>query len=318
MITLFSKEKANEIIIGFGDAIDKSFDLYRKNNHIDFTGKTFNEALELVQSVTTSYKNLISSIMYNGYFIPKCIINFEVTHKDNEEDVADSVILTIRKSLKSKMKFVQKVKISIEDYVDKSAFEIKKACFYMTLLDMADNNITALNETLGNICDKAGSGVSFGFALSNNYIADIDDNTVTFGTSIETALDISTLTIMKIVDDDFFRDYIIEEEKKKIASAVKDKTTPQIVKTKLDIIETMTGIQTKRAYNLIKDKYYICFDILNESGVGYIYKKVNINGTEVDIFALLEKSADGVVSVKLSPFNVKTNLNVNYDILNNL
>ena len=277
MITLFSKEKANEIIIGFGDAIDKSFDLYRKNNHIDFTGKTFNEVLELVQSVTTSYKNLISSIMYNGYFIPKCIINFEVTHKDNEEDVADSVILTIRKSLKSKMKLVQKVKISIEDYVDKSAFEIKKACFYMTLLDMADNNITALNETVGNICDEAGAGVSFGFALSNNYIADIDDNTVIFGISIEKALDISTLTIMKIVDDDFFRDYIIEEEKKKIASAVKGKTTPQIVKAKLDIIETMTGIQTKTwAYNLIKDKYYTCFDILNESGVGYIYKKVNI------------------------------------------
>ena len=81
----------------------------------------------------------------------------------------------------------------------------------------------------------------------------------------------------------------------------------------------MTGIQTKTwAYNLIKDKYYTCFDILNESGVGYIYKKVNINGTEVDIFALLEKSADGIVSVKLSPFNVKTNLNVDYDILNNL
>lgn len=127
---------------------------------------------------------------------------------------------------------------------------------------------------------------------------------------------------MKMVKDtDIFSDYdkiIIERDKEKIASAVKDKTTPQIVKTKLDIIETMTGIQTKRAYNLIKDKYYICFDILNESGVGYIYKKVNINGTEVDIFALLEKSADGVVSVKLSPFNVKTNLNVNYDILNNL
>lgn len=321
---VFSRTQANEIISGFDRAINESFALYRKNSHIDFTGKTFDETFELVQSVTTSYKSLISSVMYDGYFMPKCIINFEVTRKGNE-DVADSIILTVRTSLKAKMKFVHKVKLAVADYVDTSAVEIKNACLHMLLLEIVDSNLIALNDKIKSICDEAGAGVSFGFALSNNYIVDIDDNIVIFGTSTETALDVSTLTIMRTIEDtDMFSDYdkiILERDTERIISAVKGKTTPQIIKANLDIVKTMTGVQTKkRADRLMRLTYHKqakYFDTLKKGGIGYVDKTVNIDGTEVDIFALLEKSADGVVSVKLSPFNIKTTFNVDYDVLNN-
>ena len=51
------------------------------------------------------------------------------------------------------------------------------------------------------------------------------------------------------------------------------------------------------------------------AGVGYFNETVNVGGEDTEVFALVEKSEDGTLATILSPFNVKTLMNVDYDVV---
>lgn len=123
------------------------------------------------------------------------------------------------------------------------------------------------------------------------------------------------------VDPDGFVKMLIQENQAKFVDAVSGRTTPQILKTKIALVEAMTGVTTvRRADKLIRMTYHRKADYvkgMKKDGIGYVEKTIKVDGEDIDIFALVQKTGDEL-SVALSPFNIKTSFSVDCDVLADL
>ena len=114
--------------------------------------------------------------------------------------------------------------------------------------------------------------------------------------------------------DDYF-DLVREQQTEKLVEILSvTQTTTQLIKANVDIINTLIGYTTKkRADRLIRSTYHKKAEYFNKvkSGFGYYEKEDG----DTSIFSILEKHEDGSITVALNPFDIKTLLTVDVDVV---
>lgn len=103
----------------------------------------------------------------------------------------------------------------------------------------------------------------------------------------------------------------------KFIEQTKGKTPVQIISANIEFITSLFGKVNRRPDKMIRMSVSKQAKFMTNESVGYYTAEVEIGGEKQTIFSLLEKDSEGTVSVKLSPFNIETKLNVEYDVLAN-
>lgn len=233
----------------------------------------------------------------------------------------DCIELTIRSQMRAKYPFRYTTTISgTDDIFDGMANAFVEALVELYKTNIAGENVDELNQILDDIFAENEITAKFHFAINDSkYVTEITNECVTFGVSVDKALEINTTEIMRSGNE--WEDSCRATEVSKIVATVKAAgTTVKLIKANIDLVNELTETKSKkRADSLIRKSYSKKAVYLpNKGGVGYVEKDIEVDGEKVSIFALVGKDADGNLSVVLNPFNVNTLFNVEYDVLADL
>lgn len=288
----------------------------RKAAVAEMAGKPAKEVIGAVTEIIAGIEASVASPRVDGVGFPTYLS--KVTYEDND---SSEVTVTIRTKLKSTYKYRKDVTVALdEEFIENVGKAYIDALFDMFYIDEATQNVEALNAKIASIIEENEIPYSFSFAVDANSTAivlSVNDNEVVFNASIPRAHDIASLPIFKSGDE--YNDLICKEATDNLVEALKSIQTPvQLIKGGVDIIKEVTGVSTKkRASKLIRDSYHRQAKFLCKvkTGVGYYNETVNINGEDVEVFALVSKAEDGTIALVLSPFDVKTLSKVDYDVV---
>ena len=279
-----------------------------------------------VKDAADKISELISSIdiafsVYNDNIVS---LPDHITRFTYSEDSISSITVTVRSKLKAEVKYVKKTDINVdENLVANISSVFYDALFEMYYITEANENIKVLNEVIDDICKKNNINYSFGFSVtgdSSSIVSSITNDSVIFSASVSKALDISSLPICQSGNE--YNDYVHDEAIKELVDTLKTiQTTVQLIKSNVGIIKDITGVSTKKhASKIIRGAYHKNARYISKqkAGLAYFNEKVDINGEEVDVFAIVEKDANGAINVVLDPFDTKTLFNVDFDVKNAL
>ena len=238
-----------------------------------------------------------------------------------EDGNLDSVTITVRTKLKSPYKYRKDTVVKVDgDFILNAGDAYVEALYDMFYIEEANANIAVLNDKIAEIVAAAEVPYSFRFAVdtgSTAMVLSINDSEVVFNANLGRAHDVSSLGILKSGDE--YDNLVCQAATDKIVTALKAAQTPvQLIKSNVSLIKDVTGVSTKkRASKIIRGSYHRQAKYLNgtKAGVGYFDETVQVNGEDVDVFALVAKAEDGELSLVLSPFDVKTMYNVEFDVL---
>lgn len=308
-----TENSAAQIANGLYTSFLESVKAYKENNNFDFLSVGYEDAHEKVGKVVTDFATLIKGANYEGYAYPKFIVNHRTSATVDGEKL-DAVSLTIRSGLKSKSKYSVNVTIPADKVIDMLETTFAEHMTQMFYTACADENVELLNNYIAGISEEL--DVKIQFALSDKYVTDITDSSVTFGISTASALDILSLNILHSGEEyNDFSNVLAQEETEKFVASVRGKTSVQLIKG-VALVEELIGRSKKRADRILRLTYHKNAQFIDsaKSGIGYVNKTITVDGEEVEIFGLIEKDSEGKISTKLSPFNIKTSFNVDYDI----
>lgn len=274
-------------------------------------------AVSKIRELVAGVENIMTAAVFEGKGLPQYLTKVTYT-----EGNLDEVTVSVRTKLRSPYKYVKEQTIPVdENFITAVGKLFTDALFDMYYIDAARENVAELNGKLLSITmeNEIPYTVAFDVAPdSSAMVLDISDNCIVFNADVKSAHNIDSLPLYAGGDEyhDFVHDRAVEE----IVSALKTAQTPvQLIKSKLGIIRDVTGVSTKkRVDKLIRCSFHRKAENLDKvkSGVGYYEGKAEINGETADVFALVSKNEGGEYEVYLSPFNVKTLDNVDFDVLN--
>lgn len=273
-------------------------------------------ALEEIPKIMKSIGVAIKEANHEGVYLPEYIDNFTVY---DDGDLSEFT-LSIRSKLKAKAQVKRKFTIAInEDMFTAMTDAYVKAVYEMFYKEMAVKNIEALNARLDSIYAEHEFPCTFKFDIEDSraVVLSATDKEVVFNASLEVALDIPSLSIMQ--EGNEYLDLICAKSVADIVDTLTTcQTAPMVIKSKLDLIKKVTGVSTKkRASEMIRASYHRKLENLGgvKEGFGYFEKEYEVDGEPTKIFAIVEKTKDEGMKVVLSPFDVKTCFNVEYDVL---
>lgn len=279
-------------------------------------GKSGEDRLNDIVALVSDIEAVLKAPVVDGVSLPPYLS--KVTYEDGN---LDKVTITVRTKLKSTYKYRKDTVVNVDaDFVASVGNAYVTALYDMFYIERAMENVDALNEKVSEILQAAEVPYSFRFAVDTDtdaMVLSINDSEVVFNANISRAHDVSSLGIFK--DGDEYDNIVRESSVEKIITSLKAaQTTVQLIKGNVPIIKDVTGVSTKkRASKLIRDSYHRKARYLGgtKSGVGYYDETVDIGGESVNVFAIVSKAEDGEISVVLSPFDVKTLYNVDFDVV---
>lgn len=288
----------------------------KKEQLASILDKRVDESIDSIKSFISDIEAVLKAPRVNGVGLPAYLS--KLTYSENS---VDKVTISIRTKLKSAYKYRKDTIVTVdENFIINAGKAYIDALYDMFYIEEAVENVNALNEKIAEIIKENDIGYSFKFVVDANtdaIILSINNNEVVFNANIARAHDIASLGIFKSGDE--YSDLIRRESIDKLVTSLKAIQTPvQLIKGNVSLIKDITGVSTKkRASKLIRGSYHRQAKYLGrvKSGVGYFDEVVNINGEDVNVFALVAKDEDGTLSVVLNPFNVKDLFNVDFDVI---
>lgn len=266
--------------------------------------------VSLVNGVNTIY----TAQIVDDISLPQRIIKVNYDSSNKKE-----FVLVLRSKLKAQTKYIMKRTLQIT----KNLVEDINAVFAeflsdLFLIEVANENVNELNGKLMKFCKEYLPYV-IQFDIdpeTTNYVTSISDKEIHFSVDIANAKYIYDLGFMS-------KDEEVETEAKSalLSSLLSVQTTTQLVKAKVDLIKRVTGIATKKHANkILRECYHRNAKYLDslKTGDAYFSNIVNIDGEEVDVFAIIHKDIDGTLSVRLHPFDIDTLFNVDFDVLSEI
>ena len=234
-------------------------------------------------------------------------------------DSANNVIITISTRIRHEFRYKRVFTIARnENFVIELGKAFADTLYNLYLITSAKVNAADANKQLA----EALVDCPFKFSFDVDFTTDavvlgITDDSVVYNLTVEQGLKVGDLPLFKDSTsfDAFTRDYYIQTIIEGFAGV---QTPVQLLKAKLRLfVDIYDAPFRRRADKMIRMSYHRKAENLDKvrEGVGYLSKKVNINGEDVEIFALVGKAADGELSVVLSPFNIKTLDTVDYDVI---
>lgn len=277
----------------------------------------YDEAHEAASEICNVIDSAFRSTMVEGV----CVKDFFMSIKTFEKDGKLSHIeFNIRSKIGSPIKYKERAEIVASDNFLKDVGEVfATALIQMYYISAARDNIAEVNAYLKDLCEKneIPYTVAFEASTDGDYVVDIADDHITFGATLTGAFNASSLA--EFQGGDGYLDLVKAEEEAKLIETLKSCQTPvQLIKAKVSMISKLTEANLrKRADRILRLTYHkqaIYFNQVN-SGIGYYTDTVKVGGEEVQIFALLAKDKEGKITTVLKPFDVKTLLNVDYDVV---
>lgn len=229
-----------------------------------------------------------------------------------------SVKLTIRTKPSSEVQYRITKDVDVTDNIIADLCEVYRDTLIQILwLDFANSNLAEVNTYVAEACAEAGVAYKFEFALADKFISAISDDCVQFGIGVDKALELATYT--PFAKGSEFIEYSAEKYKEKFIETLKGiDNVPQLVRANIEFITTATGNKNlRRTDKLVRQCYHKQARYFGtvKTGIGYYAEDVEIGGETVSVFAVLEKTEDGEIKTVLSPFDVKTNFGVDYDVV---
>lgn len=299
--------------------LTKSFDEFitAKQAKIDALGTLpADEAHEAVVDLVNGAKAIIAGVSSaDGTVFPKYLTGIKTYDTDGKLDV---VVLTIKSRLKDVAKYKVDYTIKLDaDFAKNFVNAYIESIFALYYRNEATANLADVNAFIEKVCAENSIPYVFSFEIADDaksYITYIDDTKVVFNADVDAALKISKDGLFTGGDSysDLVRDQLVD---KLVETLSATPTTVQLLKAKVDLISTLVGYSTrKRADRLIRGSYHKKAEYFGrvKSGFGYFEKEIN---KDTSIFAILEKHEDGEITVALSPFDIKTLLNYDLDVV---
>lgn len=295
----------------------KEFADVRKADIATIAEKNVEEGLEVVMRIITGVESMFKAANIDGVGLPAFLSKVTTTSADH----VTSIHLRVSSKLRADVKFRMDEDIDIDDSFIYSVADVyEKVLYQLFYAEIANENVKELNARIADLVVKNDIPYTFEFAVrldTDAPVISITDKNVIFNANIKSALEIPAMTLF--VEGDAYYDLIREEAEKNLVEALKGVETPvQLIKANIKLIRDITNLATKkRASRIIRMSYHRQAKFLNavNAGVGYFNETVNVGGEDTEVFALVEKSEDGTLATILSPFNVKTLMNVDYDVV---
>lgn len=274
------------------------------------------EGLDAVTALAKDVEAVITAASEDGVFLPSFLSSLNATGGS-----FNSVTLSVRSKLKASYKYRKDITVEInDDFIENLTQAYMTGLWDIFYIEQAIDNVAALNERISVILQE--NEIPFGIEFRVDHsteaqVLEITDENVVFNVDIVRALNIPDLGIF--AEGDEYATLVNEEAVKNFVDSVKSaQTTVQLIKAKVGVIVDVTGLSTKkRASKLIHKSYHRQAKYLGrvKSGIGYFEDTVKVNGEDVDVFSLVEKTADGTLKVVLTPFDTKTMFSVDFDVI---
>lgn len=293
------------------------FNEVRKSEVLAIADKTIEEGLEVIADILKGVETMFKAANVDLITLPAFLSKFSTVDSEH----VTSIHLRVTSKLRAEIKYSKDADIKVdENFILNVAEVYEEALYAMYYANMANDNVKELNARIADLLIANDIPYMFEFAVNLGTeapVLSISDTNIVFNANIQNAHSISDLPIFQ--SGDSYSDLIRNEAETNLIEALKGITTPvQLIKSNVKLIRTITDLATKkRASKLIRMSYHRQAKFLDKvnAGIGYYNETVNIDGVETEVFALVEKVVDGTMSVILRPFDVKTMMNVDYDVL---
>lgn len=279
----------------------------RKDSVAKLKKANVEEGTAILCDLLADVNSVVAAPNVEGVALPGFISKVQVR---GEKSVTNFTLI-VRSKQSATIKVKKEFDISVgENMITEMGKSMLSALMIMLDYVLAEENVFALNEKITEIFEAEGLQANFAFAVSadDSPIISITDKMVVFKANIAAAFAISELGIFSGGDE--YYDIIGNGAKKALIDAFKTcPTTVSLIKGKVDVIDAVAGLKTKkRASKLIRMAYHRKAENLKAVKTGVGYYEGEHKGAE--IFALIEKNEAGKLEVVLSPFDIETNLNV--------
>lgn len=288
----------------------------RKSQVESLVGASVDAGLASLSEILAQVESIVKAPMVEGISLPQFIAKISTT----DEGTLTSFTLSIRSKLKAAVKYKKEYTIAVDsDVIINISNAFVESLFELFYQELANENVEALNAKVTEICEANGLPTNFKFVVSDakSVIVSIDNDMVVFNADVNRALGLALLPIFQSGDE--YSDMVCKDATEKLVEQLKTcQTTTQLIKGNVSLIKDVTDISTKkRASKLIRGAYHRKAENLDKvkEGVGYFEDTVKVGKEDVKVFALVEKAADGKLSVVLNPFDVTTLFAVDFDVL---
>ena len=304
-----------ETIEGAKNSVEKIKDVKESMIETIMTSKDIDVVKQNINYLVKDVDTIYTAQVVNGISLPQRIVKVQY-------DGGMEFVLILRSKLKAETKYMQKKEIRFTKNMlyDISDF-FAEFLTDLFLIEVANENVGILNEKIKEICKDFKIPYTFGFDIIPEagvpYVTKITDNEVRYSVDILNAKYISELPLLQ--SGDRIKDLGQKDAQDDLVTTLYSiQTTPQLIKSKIDLIKQVTGVATKKHANkIIRECYHRNAKYLDslKTGDAYFSNIVKIDGEDVDVFAIIHKDIDGTLSVLLHPFDIDTLFNVDFDVL---
>lgn len=304
-----------ETIEGAKNSVEKIKDVKESMIETIMTSKDIDVVKQNINYLVKDVDTIYTAQVVNGISLPQRIVKVQY-------DGGMEFVLILRSKLKAETKYMQKKEIRFTKNMlyDISDF-FAEFLTDLFLIEVANENVGILNEKIKEICKDFKIPYTFGFDIIPEagvpYVTKITDNEVRYSVDILNAKYLSELPLLQ--SGDRIKDLGQKDAQDDLVTTLYSiQTTPQLIKSKIDLIKQVTGVATKKHANkIIRECYHRNAKYLDslKTGDAYFSNIVTIDGEEVNVFAIIHKDIDGTLSVLLHPFDIDTLFNVDFDVL---
>lgn len=279
--------------------------------------KTVTEAVDIVGDVFNATEVAIRGVSSDlEGTVPEFLSSYSILGEDGS---IGAVRLNIKTKLKAKYQFKSLENIVVDsNFLSNFTKTFVNAVLQISYVELAGENVDALNEYLDGVYEKENIEIKAHFSLNGSSdITSITDDEVVFNISTGQAHKINTLSIFD--SGDAYADRCAALAYDEFVSQMKAiQIAPQLVKAKIGLITTLLGTTTKKRVDSILRSGLRKADNFEAGtkgfGKGYLSKKMVIDGAETTVFAIVENVKGEGIKTVLKPFDVKTMLYVDVPV----
>lgn len=229
---------------------------------------------------------------------------------------------SVQFTLRSKTRAEHQYKKSFEVFITKEGFADNiKASFMRTLFDFIDdgiayNNLKILSEEFKGICEEANCPFSIEYTISTDSVVFASNKKLVLGIAREHALalgDCQLVCCSGASDSEPYDSFCYKQKRTQVIEALKGIQTPvQFLASKLPALSQFRVMTRKRVDKQLREFCHRRASNLScvKSGIGYYEDGM--------IFALVEKTNEGELTVLLNPFDINTNETVTVDVISKI
>lgn len=312
-----SEKQVKEYIGTLRSSIDAQVKNYAKIHESEVkkvVGKPITEAETVIADTIYAISAFVKGSFVDGIGFPDFTSKFSYADEAGKEF---ELVVKNRSPRADKFKTAKTVVVS-ENLVQDIADVISEVMLNRFVYQMAKSNVQELNAVVAEICEQHEITIipEFGVDVSTQArILSVSNTEVVFNVTFDEAMEIPNVRICSERTDEY-NEYLKTQAIDTFVEEMKAvHTVPQLIKANVGVVTSVVGAIKSRADIMIRKAYHKQAKNIGKSGIGYFDETVKIKKQDVQVFAIVEKSADGEYSVVLNPFDKETLAYVDFDVI---